>query len=846
MRLGPYEVLSPLGAGGMGEVWRAQDTRLSREVALKVLPAEVSSDPSRLKRFEKEARAASALNHPNIVTIYDIGVSDSVSWIAMEKIDGKTLREVLLGGAVPIRKLLPIAAQIADGLAKAHEAGIVHRDLKPENVMMTKDGLVKILDFGLAKLATTGSGSDEASHLPTETGTSPGVVLGTVGYMSPEQAAGQLLDFRSDQFSFGSILYEMATGKRAFQKKTAIDTLSAILNEEPEPVGSVNPQAPAPLRWIVERCLAKEPENRYAATRDLSRDLATIRDHASEAVSGPVAPARRRSRSVLLAAAVAAALIAAALLSSKAIWSARTPPQPSYHRLTFRRGLVDAARFAPDGRTILYSALWDGDPPHIFESRPESPESRRLDLPDGSLMSVSSRGELAVLTAKPRIGEGWWFASGTLATAPLAGGAPREVAEDVRFADWARDGKGMLVARQGRLEFPIGKVIRERPDMGEWAFSPRLSPAGNRIAFGDSRRVHIADLSGRELAVSRPPVGFSWLAWSPKGNEVWFTTGEGSRSSLRGMTEAGKERLLLRMPLGMRIEDVSPDGRLLVVFQSARSEVWAKPAGETRERDVTVLSINNAMGLTPDGKWTLVNVSSVPNQPEAFCLRSNDGTLTKKLGEGFGSELSADGKWVAVTRPGPPAQLVLVPTGAGDEKVLEPGAIEAYDRLYVRWSQDGRRLLFGGHEKGRADRLFVQEVTGGAPRPVTPEGMDAETASISPDGRFVIVQTGKDFWIYPTDGGEKRAASGFLPTDYIWRNWSEDGRFAYAWNLFDLPFRVFRVELATGRREPWMTVMPQDPAGIFNGDFMITPDGKSYAYNCSRLLTDLYLVEGLK
>src|SRR5215813_9406424 len=273
-RLGPYEILAPLGAGGMGEVWGARDTRLARSVAIKVIPPDFASDPARLKRFEKEARAASALNHPNIVTIYDIGSADSVAFIAMERVEGKTLRELLLAGGLSVKKMLPIAAQIAAGLAKAHEAGIVHRDLKPENVMVTNDGLVKILDFGLAKQTGPVSASDEGSHLPTETGTSPGVVLGTVGYMSPEQAAGQLVDFRSDQFSFGSILYEMATGKRAFQKATAVDTLSAILHEEPKPIAETSPGAPAPLRWIVERCLAKDPEGRYAATKDLTRDLA--------------------------------------------------------------------------------------------------------------------------------------------------------------------------------------------------------------------------------------------------------------------------------------------------------------------------------------------------------------------------------------------------------------------------------------------------------------------------------------------------------------------------------------------------------------------------------------------
>src|ERR1700730_2611354 len=284
-RLGPYEISSPLGAGGMGEVYRARDTRLAREVAIKVLPEALSSDQERLRRFEKEARSASALNHPNIVTIHDIGSEGGVSYIAMELVEGATLRDTVTGGPLPIKKLLQIAPQIAEGLARAHEAGIVHRDLKPENVMVKKDGVVKILDFGLAKLSSTGSGSGEGSQLPTMTGTQPGVVVGTVSYMSPEQASGQTVDFRSDQFSLGSMLYEMATGKRAFQKKTAIDTLAAILNEEPGSVAAANPQVPTPLRWIVERCLAKEPQGRYASTQDLARDLSTLRDHLSESIS---------------------------------------------------------------------------------------------------------------------------------------------------------------------------------------------------------------------------------------------------------------------------------------------------------------------------------------------------------------------------------------------------------------------------------------------------------------------------------------------------------------------------------------------------------------------------------
>src|ERR1700736_2635943 len=274
-KLGPYEIIAPLGAGGMGEVYRARDTHLGRTVAIKILPAAFSADQDRLRRFQEEARSASALNHPNIITIHDLGQEGSTHYIAMELVEGKTLRELLVSGPLPMRKAIEIAAQVAEGLTKAHEAGIAHRDLKPENLMISHDGLVKILDFGLAKL---GSPSGEGPDVCTTSHTPAGLVLGTVGYMSPEQASGDRLDFRSDQFSFGLVLYEMLTGKRAFQRRTAPETLVAILREEAEPIGARNPDAPAPLCWAIERCLAKEPDKRYVSTRDLARELAAIRD----------------------------------------------------------------------------------------------------------------------------------------------------------------------------------------------------------------------------------------------------------------------------------------------------------------------------------------------------------------------------------------------------------------------------------------------------------------------------------------------------------------------------------------------------------------------------------------
>ena len=280
-KLGTYEILEPLGAGGMGEVYRARDSRLDRIVAIKILPVGSSTNPERLQRFEQEARSASALNHPNIVTIYALGLEESTHFIAMELVEGKTLRELMVSGLLPVRKAIEIAAQVAEGLAKAHEAGITHRDLKPENLMLSDDGIAKILDFGVAKLASpSGELSDTSATVACET--RPGLIMGTVEYMSPEQAGGVRPDFRSDQFSLGLVLYEMVTGKRPFQRATAAETLVAILRDPLEPVGVANPDAPAPLCWAIERCLAKEPDKRYVSTRELARELVAIRDRFSE------------------------------------------------------------------------------------------------------------------------------------------------------------------------------------------------------------------------------------------------------------------------------------------------------------------------------------------------------------------------------------------------------------------------------------------------------------------------------------------------------------------------------------------------------------------------------------
>ena len=280
--IGPYQITDFIGAGGMGEVYRAHDTNLNRVVALKLLPVEFAADPERLSRFEQEARAVSSLSHPAIVTIYDAGQIGSQPYISMELVAGTTLREILKSGAVPLRRALRIGNQLSEGLAIAHEAGLIHRDLKPENVKVSIDGFVKILDFGLAKRVAADTAAEVLASARTAMQTAPGMIVGTPAYMSPEQASGGRVEFQSDQFSFGAVMYELLTGRHPFERPTMAETLSAIIREDPPRLADVNPTIPSPVRWIVERCLAKAPDERYALTRDLARDLASARDHLSE------------------------------------------------------------------------------------------------------------------------------------------------------------------------------------------------------------------------------------------------------------------------------------------------------------------------------------------------------------------------------------------------------------------------------------------------------------------------------------------------------------------------------------------------------------------------------------
>jgi eukaryotic-like serine/threonine-protein kinase len=851
-RLGPYEILSPLGAGGMGEVYRASDPRLGRDVAIKVLPATFSSDPDRLKRFEQEARAAGVLNHPNITAVHDLGTnaSDGAPYVVHELLEGETLRSELAGGRFSPRKAIEYAIQIAQGLAAAHEKGIVHRDLKPENVFVTKEGRVKILDFGLAKL-TQAEGSPNATNIPTAT--EPGVVMGTLGYMSPEQVKAKPADARSDIFALGAILYEMLSGQRAFRGDSAGETLAAILKEDPPDLSATNQNISPGLDRIVRHCLEKNPERRFQSASDIAFDLEALSGLSTPRLQPSATPTRLRGPVGLAAAAVAIAL--AGLLAGRLIWKEPPASVPVFHRLTYRRGFVWSARFSPDGHTVIYGANWDGaENPQLFSTRTENPGSIVLDLPGRWVESISHSGEMLILSDV--LTSSGYAHRGVLRTAPLSGGAARDLFEDVVDAAWAPDGKSMALVRapgwRHRLEFPAGKVLYETAG---WVSHPRISPRGDVVAFidhpqfgDDGGSVALIDRNGKQTILSEGWSSVQGLAWSPSGEEIWFTATEGgSNRALHAVTRSGRQRIVTRSPGVLTLQDISADGRALLNHSSERiGMVGLGPDG--KERKLSWLDWTRAPCLSDDGgTMAFTEEAEGGGLGYSVYLRKTDGSPAVRLGEGEGLALSPDGKWVlsALVRFNP-APLILLPTGAGESRPLPKDSIN-HDAEPAAFFPDGRGIVFVGHEQGRGRRTWAQDLDGGNARPITPEGVVGTV--VSPDGRLVAAR-GPDqkIALYPVAGGPAQPVGGLEPNDVLLR-WSSDGRFLYAasGNRRTLTARVYRIEVSTGRREEWKVFSLPDPTGISGiGCNAITPDGKTFVFTYSQRFSDLYIVDGLR
>ena len=605
------------------------------------------------------------------------------------------------------------------------------------------------------------------------------------------------------------------------------------------------------MRWIVERCLAKDPEERYASTKDLARDLESVRDHLTEtSVSGALeatAPIRIHPRRWILPAAAAFLLGAAA-----ALYVARTaglfrPAPPRFQRLTFRRGAILAARFAPDGESVIYGAAWDGNPVEIFTARPDSPESKSLGLPPANVLSVSSKGELAISL-------GWhlllgWEATGMLARVPVTGGAPRELLEGVEDAAWAPDGRELAVVHRvgdrAQLEYPMGKAIGQSSG---WLSNPRFSPDGRFLAVWDhpdrgdnAGRLVFFDLEGGKRAEGPEVGGTAGFAWLPRGDVL---LGGGGGGLLRFVSTSGKVRRAISLAGGFLPEDISPDGRLLVRRANNRREIVGVAAGESRERNLSWLDWSFPDDISNDGRVLLFDEQSAGRDKYLCYLRKMDGSPAVRLADGKCFSLSPDGRWALGQRL-KSNRLVLVPTGAGAAKELpDTGLLPQWAYFFP----DGRRFLLWANEPGRAGRLYVQDVVGGKPRAISPEGFGISFGgkAVSPDGRW-IAAVGPDrvIAVLPADGGAARQVPGVTPDESV-VGWTADSRSLYV-ARGAMPARVEICDVATGERRLWKEIVPPDPAGVLAvGPIIVAPDGRSYAYSYRRGLDDLFVVTGFE
>ena len=839
----------------MGEVYRARDERLKRDVAVKVLPASYSQDADRLRRFEQEAQAAGGLNHPNITAVYDLGEHDGAPYIVTELLEGETLRARMSGGAIAVRKAIDYAVQIAKGLAAAHEKGIIHRDLKPENLFVTNDGRVKILDFGLAKLTQPESQGGQLTNMPTAgAGTEPGVVMGTLGYMSPEQVKGKPADQRSDLFAFGAILYEMLSGARAFHRDSAAETMSAILREEPPDLSATNKSVQPGLERIVRHCMEKNPEERFYSARDVAFDLEALSGLSGESAAAAAIPdgARRRPTWLLVAGTALATALVCGAVAFVAIRKAGDRPPPSFRQLSFRRGHILAARFAPDGQTVMYSAAWDGKPMEVFVGRPESPESRPFGLVGAEILSISKSGDMAV-SLERKLDAGF-RRTGTLAQLSVAGGAaPREILKEIEWADWAPDGKTLAVARavprKMQIEYPIGKVVY---DTSGWVSHVRVSPSGDLVAFidhptpnDDGGSIAIVDRAGKKTNVSPAFASAQGLAWTPDGSEIWFTAAAvGGNRALHATTRSGKSRARVWVPGNLTLQDFSRDGRMLVTRDTQRSECFGLAPGETKERDLTWLDWTLPAAISADGKRVLFSETGEGGGAGySVYIRKTDGSPAVRLGEGATADLSADGEWaLAIVHNATDPQLVAYPTGAGEPRVFSKEGMSVYGASFL---PDGKQVLLTGSEPGHGSRIYMRDFAGGKPRALTPEGYSL-AGVIAPDAKWFVVRgPDRKRYLYPLAGGEPTVVPGLNDDDGIDQR-TADGRFLYVHRSGETPMKVYRLEIATGRRELWRTLMPADAAGVASMIPAPTPDGSAYVYSYTRLLSDLYLVDGVK
>jgi eukaryotic-like serine/threonine-protein kinase len=844
-KLGPYEIVAAVGAGGMGEVYRARDMRLDRTVAIKILPESFARDADRLQRFQREPRVLSALSHPNLLAIYDIGKQGEIHYLVSEFLDGQALRERIRGGPLPQRKLIEYALQMAHGLAVAHDKGIIHRDLKPDNVFITRDERVKLLDFGLAKETQAAAGDADGATLTSANATMAGMVLGTAGYMAPEQVRAQAIDHRADIFSFGAILYEAVSGKRAFKGESSVETMNAILHEEPPELTDTGLHVSPGLERIIRRCLEKSPQRRFQSASDLAFALETMT--ATSGISVAPSPAKRaRYRWALLA--IVLALVLGGLFS---LWFARKrPTQVKFSPVSFRPGTIYSARFAPDGQTILYTAALEGGMPDLYSVRRDYPDSQPVGLPGAKLLAISSQRQMAVLVKASSLGHLTW--QGTLAVAPL-GGAPREVVEHVTSADWSPDGSNLAVIRhvngKYRLEYPIGKLVYETVN---WIDEVRVSPDGAHLAFlqhppsldnrGD---VLVLGSSGLPRAISSGWEGEDGLAWAPSGKEVWFSaTREGQDLSIHAATLDGAERPVSSQPGAVRILDISPGGEVLLSRYQNMSRIDLFSQGSP-PKDISWLNYSWGPVLSRDGSLVALTDQSTfgGNAYSVYVRKIDSPGPAVRLGDGFAADISPDNKWVIASEPN--GGTALLPIGPGEIRNLHWDGIDVTRAAFF---PDSRKiLLMAAH--GSGNRVYLTDIDGNAPQSLTGDFPFYYFLPISPDGQsFAYRDNGH--WVLQSINGDAKPLPGVAADEDVIR-WNGDRKTVFVIGEGDKELTLYRVAVDSGKRDLLQKLRPTTQVGLVsmrNVYFACDMDnsGRTIGLSYETNVGTLYTAAGMK
>jgi eukaryotic-like serine/threonine-protein kinase len=837
----------------MGEVYRAKDTRLGRDVAIKVLPASVAKEGDRLRRFEQEAKTVASLNHPNILGLHDIGTYKDAPFLVSELLEGETLREKISEGPIPTRRTVEYALGITHGLAAAHRQGVVHRDLKPENVFITRDGRVKILDFGLAKLVREEHSLESAMTLTSPT-TMPGVVMGTIGYMSPEQVKGEPSDERSDIFSFGTVLYEMLTGKRAFKKDTTVETMTAILKEEPAELTETGWQGPLGLQKIVSRCLEKHPERRFQSASDLAFAIEALSGTGMGMSQTAAAAAIQDSERTWRWIGGAAGALAFALAGAAIAWVLRPGPRPvpMFLRMSYERATLVRGRFAADGRTLVYSGVLADGVPDTYLIREDYPTSVPAALHGAMVLAISRQDQMVVLVRPHFYGQYQW--GGTLASVPLGGSGPREMLDNVYDADWSPDGKELAVIhRSGKmwnLEYPIGKILVSTEN---WISDIRVAPDGKQVAYfqhplsskDDRGVVALVDREGKQKVISGEWEALEGMAWVPDGKEVWYGAAEaGDQFCVRASNGTGAERNVYCGTSGTRVHDISPSRRALVSADVAVISIAAVEHGSQEEHDLVSLGFVIQTKVTPDGAEVVTTDASVRGGKQySVNVQKRDGGSSVKIAEGgYGTDVSNDGKYVLVDMPGQ-EKLQVVPVGAGESRTL---TWEGFQIATANWFPDSQHILLFASPPGQPLGLYMTDRQGAAPRMLMKEA--PAWADVMPDGENLLV-VGRDGTLVQRsikDGSEKKLTAlqeGETPLD-----WAKEPMHLFTEMIGATGVTVNKLDLTSGRRDVWFEFKPRNQDGILLDviSASITPDGRWMMFNYAVPVGQFYVSETLR